>query len=418
MLERLQHLADAPFGPHIHCYLHVAELVWLHVVSDLLIGLSYVAISLALAYLVYRVRNLPFAWMYLAFGVFIISCGLTHFMEVVVVLDARYWLQGFIKALTAVASVGTAVFLPPLIPRALDLVRAAELSEERKRRLEATNAELERLYTQVRQLDQLKTEFFANVSHELRTPLTLILGPTERLLGSAGLAAEQRRLLETVALNARTLLKHVNDLLDVARLEAKRMEMHYAAADLARLVRVGAAHFEAVASERQIALSVEAPDSLPAEVDAGKVERVLLNLLSNAFKFVPDGGRARVSLRAEGGNAILAVADSGPGVPPELRGAIFERFRQGEGGTARRQGGTGLGLAIARDFVALHHGTITVGTAPEGGALFIIVLPLKAPARARVEAAADVSGPAEMAQYEVAALRGRPAEAEEVRGKG
>jgi signal transduction histidine kinase len=171
MFERLQRLAEAPFGPHINCYLHVQELAWLHVVSDLLIGLSYVAISLALAYLVYRIRNLPFAWMYLAFGVFIIWCGITHFLAIVVVWDARYWLQGFIKAGTALASVGTAVLLPPLIPRAITLVRAAEVSEERKRRLEVSNAELEGLYQQVRQLDRLKTEFFTNVSHELRTPL-------------------------------------------------------------------------------------------------------------------------------------------------------------------------------------------------------------------------------------------------------
>jgi signal transduction histidine kinase len=419
MLERLERLADAPFGPHINCYLHVAELVWLHVTSDLLIGLSYVAISLTLAYLVYRIRaSLPFWGMFLAFGVFIVSCGLTHFMEVLVVWDARYWLQGFVKALTAVASVGTAILLPPLVPKALALVRVAELSEERKRRLEATNAELERLYKQVTQLDQLKTEFFANVSHELRTPLTLIIGPTVKLLESGGLAPEQRRALETVAINARTLLKHVNDLLDVARLEANRAEARYAAADLARLARVGAAHFEALAAERGVALVVEAPRSLPGEVDAAKVERVLLNLLSNAFKFVPDGGRVRVSLGVDGGRAVLAVADSGPGVPPELRETIFERFRQGDGGTARRHGGTGLGLAIARDFVALHGGTIRVGEAPEGGALFTVGLPLAAPSGAKVSAQAEAGAGAEAARQEVAALHGRPDDSPAVRGMG
>src|SRR5206468_1391370 len=103
MLDELHRLAGAGFVPHRHCYLDLPSLIWLHVVSDLLIGLAYVAISLALAYLVYRIHNLPFYGMFIAFGVFIISCGLTHFMSVVVVWDARYWLEGFVKALTAVS---------------------------------------------------------------------------------------------------------------------------------------------------------------------------------------------------------------------------------------------------------------------------------------------------------------------------
>jgi signal transduction histidine kinase len=418
MLEYLERLADAPFSPHRHCYFNLPALIWLHVTSDLLIGLSYVAISLSLAYLVYRIRNLPFSGMFLAFGVFIVSCGLTHFMDVLVIWDARYWLQGFIKVLTALSSVGTALLLPPLIPKVVAFVRTAELSEERKRRLETTNAELEQLYKQVRQLDQLKTEFFANVSHELRTRLTLVLGPTEKLLASDGVTAEQRQALETVALNARTVLKHVNDLLDLARLEAKQMTVRYAAADLARLVRLEADHFEALAQERRIELGIEAPPSLPAQCDAAKIERVLLNLLSNAFKFVPDGGRIRVSLRTEGTNAFLSVADSGPGVAPEMREIIFERFRQGDGAPAQRHSGTGLGLAIVQDFVALHRGTIAVDAAPEGGARFTVQLPLAAPVGAVLEGAVDEAGSAETARQEAALLRPHPAEADGIHGQG
>jgi signal transduction histidine kinase len=418
MFEHLRRIAGAPFSPHRHCYFDLTELIWLHVTSDVLIGLSYVAISLTLGYLVYRIRNLPFPRIFIAFGVFIVSCGMTHFMEVLVVWDARYWLQGFIKVLTAVSSVGTAIVLPPLVPRALALVRTARLSEERRQRLEASNSELERLYQQVKQLDRQKTDFFANISHELRTPLTLVIGPTEQLLAADGLTPEQRRTLETVALNARTLLKHVNDLLDLSRLDASRMELRYAVTDLAGLLRGASAHFEATARQRRIDLSVEAPPALEAPVDVGKVERVLLNLLSNAFKFAPDGGRVRVSLRSEGGNALLAVADSGPGVPAESRAAIFERFRQGEGDPARQHGGTGLGLAIVREFVELHGGTINVGQAPEGGALFTVALPLGAPAGTKVEAGADRAGSAEAGRQEVAALGGRTADGPAVRGKG
>src|SRR5213079_303854 len=110
-----------------------------------------------------------------------------------------------------------------------------------------------------------------------------------------------------------------------------------------------------------------------------KFQRICLNLLSNAFKFTPAGGRIRCVLSREGERGILMVQDSGPGVRPELRQAIFERFRQGEDGLTRRFGGTGLGLAIVKEFVELHGGTVTVGDAAEGGACFTVELPLEAP---------------------------------------
>ncbi|HEX7999853.1 MAG TPA: PAS domain S-box protein [Pyrinomonadaceae bacterium] len=135
------------FMPHAHCYLFIPQLVYLHLSSDLLIGLSYVAISLTLAYLVYRARrDIPFHWIFLAFGLFIIACGGTHFMEIYTTYHATYWLAGYVKMVTAVASVATAIVLPPLVPRALALVQSAKLSEERRHKLEDANQELEKFY--------------------------------------------------------------------------------------------------------------------------------------------------------------------------------------------------------------------------------------------------------------------------------
>src|SRR3954454_7375088 len=218
------------------------------------------------------------------------------------------------------------------------------------------NEELRRLYERLRDFERLKTQFFANVSHELRTPLFLILGPGRRRLEAGGLTDEGRHDLEVVERNARTLLRHVNDLLDLSKLEAGQMEAHLAGVDLARLTRFVASHFEVLAEERAVRFSVEAPESLPAWVDPPKVQRILLNLLSNAFKFTPQGGAVRLRLRREGGRAVFTVEDTGPGVPPAQREAIFERFRQVEGGTNRRHGGTGLALAIVKEFVGLHGG--------------------------------------------------------------
>lgn len=393
------------FIPHGHCYLWKPGLVWLHVISDSLIALAYVAISATLAYLVYKTRQeIPFHWMFLAFGSFIIACGSTHFMEVWTLWHPTYWLSGALKVVTALASVTTAVVLPLLVPKALALVESAKLSEERRSHLETANHKLEALNEQLKELDQLKTQFFANVSHELRTPLALILGPIEKLLQTGELSHEQHRDLEIVNRNARLLLKQVNDLLDVSKLEAGRMTLNYAQVDLAHLVRLTAANFDGLAQEKQIAFAINASESLPAQVDAAKVQRVLLNLFSNAFKFTPNGGSIRCTLeinqtemaqsndeasmgsQALTNRAIISVQDSGSGVPVELRETIFERFSQGEGSTTRRFGGTGLGLAIAKEFVELQGGTIGVSDAPEGGAQFTVELPLMAPSGVTVTA--------------------------------
>ncbi|MCA1991819.1 MAG: response regulator [Coleofasciculus sp. S288] len=391
-------LAENGFIPHGHCYLWKPGLVWLHAASDSLIALAYVAISATLAYLVQKTRQeIPFHWMFLAFGSFIVACGSTHFMDVWTLWRPNYWLAGGLKLITAVASVTTAFALPPLVPKALTLVQEAKLSEERRLHLETANQELKMLYGKLKELDHLKTQFFANVSHELRTPLALILGPTEKLLTQGGLNEEQHHDLEVIDRNARLLLKQVNDLLDVSKLEAGKMDINYAEVDLAQLIRLTAANFDGLAQERQITFDVETPESVSAQVDAQKVQRVLLNLLSNAFKFTPQGGSIHCVLsihvnstdqssdaapseedyRVE--RAAIAIQDSGPGVPPQLRETIFDRFSQGEGGATRRFGGTGLGLAIVKEFVELHGGTIRVSDAPSGGASFTVELPLVAP---------------------------------------
>ncbi|MEX8520383.1 MAG: ATP-binding protein [Leptothrix sp. (in: b-proteobacteria)] len=263
------------------------------------------------------------------------------------------------------------------------LAEGRDITEKKRAEAEIARKteELQNLLDKLRQTDQLKSDFFANISHELRTPLALILGPAEALLsGGANLTVSQRRDLNVIHRNAATLLNHVNDLLDLSKLDAGKMGLNYARIDLARAVRKVAEQFHAIAPQRPVAYAIEAPESLPAEVDPGKVERVVLNLLSNAFKFTPAGGRIRLVLEPSAhGTLVLSVQDSGPGVPPGMRRAIFERFRQVQSGTTREVGGTGLGLAIAKEFVDLHHGTIAVSPAPGGGALFQVELPLQAP---------------------------------------
>ncbi len=272
-------------------------------------------------------------------------------------------------------------------------VQVANLKLQRANDALATRErEVSSLYERLQALDRMKTQFFANVSHELRTPLALIIGPAEALLADGAVPAGRRHDVETVLRNARLLLRHVNDLLDVARLEAGKMTLVRERFDLAGLVRRVASNFESYAARRGDVFTVNAPGPVEAELDPDKIERVLMNLLGNAFKFTPVGGRIRVELRAgfpEPGVATLEVADSGPGVPSAMRDAVFERFVQVETGPARSTGGTGLGLAIAKDFVGLHEGRISLAQAPEGGALFTVMLNLKAPAGIPVLEGAD-----------------------------
>ncbi|MDX1950792.1 MAG: ATP-binding protein [Verrucomicrobiota bacterium] len=374
------------FMPHLHCYLGNDRVVWLHVSSDALIGLSYLAISGMLAYLVYKARkDIPFQWMFLAFGLFIITCGFTHFMEVWTMWRPTYWLSGNIKLITAVASVATAAAFPLILPKIFLLIETAKASETRRVKLEAAHRELEEVYKRVRDLDQLKTDFFANVSHELRTPLTIILGLSDRQLEKQEHSPETRRDFEIIRRNGALLLRHVNELLDLSKIDAGRMMIRYSEVDVASLARLVGSYFPSLASSKGLHFTIKTPDRLDAQIDKEKVERILFNLLSNAFKFVPPGGTIHLEVAQREGKVLLSVQDNGPGIPPDKREVIFERFRQLEGGKNREAGGTGLGLAIAREFVLLHHGTIKIMEAPGGGALFEIELPIHAPEGAEVQ---------------------------------
>ncbi len=297
-----------------------------------------------------------------------------------------------------------------------DIYARSKTIAENNLRLHQANTELERLYEKTRELDELKTQFFANISHELRTPLTLILGPVGKHLADPDLAPALRRDLEVVERNARMLYRHVSDLLDVAKLEAGRMVMHYTEGDLAHLTRVIASHFDSLAEGRRIRYAVTTPPDLTAQVDAEKYQRILLNLLSNAFKFAGDGGAIQLRLTAAGGQARIEVEDNGPGIPEAMREQVFEPFRQVEGGSSRHHGGTGLGLAIVRELAQLHGGSVRIDAAPSGGALFILELPLLAPPGTQLQAQGEAL-PGDLSRQALEELQPPPALPEHRQGR-
>ncbi len=354
--------------PHAHCYLWRPDLMWLHGGSDGLIGLAYLAISVTLFSLLYRIReSIPFRWMIFAFGVFIVACGMTHFMSIWTLFEPAYFLSGSIKGVTAVASVITAIALPPLVPRIIATVRAARESEERRR-------ELEVLYERVRVLDAEKSRFFANISHDLRTPITLIVAPGESLLERDDLPEDVRRSLGTIVRNARSLDERVDELLDLSRLEAGSSTLDETVVDAAQVVRSAGAAFSDAARISGIELSVDTPEHLIMRLDRMKIDRVLLNLLGNSLKFTPTGGVVSIRLAPTDSDILIDVVDTGPGIPPEDRGRVFDPYVQigAEGHSGR---GSGLGLSIARSFVELHGGSIEVLDTPSPGTHFRVHLP-------------------------------------------
>jgi signal transduction histidine kinase len=347
-----------------------------------MIGLSYVGISASLVYFYARTRqNIPFQWVFPAFGLFIIACGFYHFMHSALFLGIPVILPAAgVQAITLVASLATAVVLPPLVPRALAVVEAAKLSLQRKVELEAAHSELESLYSRLKELDDLKTQFFANVSHEFRTPLTLMLGPIRDMLEDENnlLSPQQRERVEIAHRNSLRLLKLVNSLLDFSRIEEGRMQAIYEPTDLGSLTSELASAFRSLIERGGLRLVVDCPKlSEPVYVDREKWEKVIFNLLSNAFKFTSHG-KIKVALQEEDRHAVLTVRDTGVGIPEREIPHLFERFYRVESPLGRSYEGSGIGLALVKELVSMHGGTITVASRLGVGTTFTVRLPLGA----------------------------------------
>jgi PAS domain S-box-containing protein len=244
---------------------------------------------------------------------------------------------------------------------------AARAYEEERKRAE-----------ELAELDRAKTTFFNNVSHEFRTPLTLMLGPLEDALAEADetLPPEQRERIEVVHRSSQRLLKLVNTLLDFSRIEAGRTQASYEPTDLADVTADLASTFRAAIERADMELSVDTPPlSDPVYVDRDMWEKVVLNLLSNAFKHTFEG-EISVSVRATDGHAELEVRDTGTGIPEEDIPTLFDRFHQVEGTRSRSHEGSGIGLALVQDLVDFHDGDITVESTVGEGSTFTVRVPL------------------------------------------
>ncbi|HYX91240.1 MAG TPA: ATP-binding protein, partial [Myxococcaceae bacterium] len=302
--------------------------------------------------------------------------------------QARYWSP---KNLPILSASGEVLYILHRVEDVTELVLAHEKGEElrgrtrdmerevinRSRELDAANRELREANARLGELDAAKTAFFSNVSHEFRTPLTLMLGPLEDALADSGgsLAPQQKARLELARDNALRLLKLVNALLDFSRLEAGRLRANFAPLDLAQFTAELAAMFQSAVDKAGIRLVIDCPPlSEPAWVDRDMWEKIVPNLVSNAFKFTL-AGEIAVRVREGASSFQLEVTDTGIGIPESEMPRIFERFHRVAGAAGRTYEGTGIGLSLVRELVQLHGGRVTAESVVGRGTTFRIEIP-------------------------------------------
>ncbi len=304
------------------------------------------------------------------------SPAITHFTVLPPV-----WKQGWFIALIFAFLIIIGIYEYRLIAKKQEL-------EKRNQKIERQRDQLEKMVVQVESLSKARLRFFTNISHELRTPLTLISGPVEQLQQSGDnlSPAEHRRLYGIIERNASRLLKLINQLLEVRRLEQTTPELNLQELNLADYVGDMVRLFENLAEERNIYLDFKPPGTIaPGAVDPDKIEKIVVNLLSNAFKHTPDGGSITVSLEVVNAGAAklpmlhdqyfkIEVADTGSGIRPEVQEHIFESYYSPEAGKTDSLS-SGIGLAYTKDLLDALHGRIQVESAPGRGSRFSVYFP-------------------------------------------
>jgi signal transduction histidine kinase/ActR/RegA family two-component response regulator len=363
------------FMPHGHCYAWDPHILWTSVISDSLIAAAYTVIPFTLVFQIMRKRSdLPFNWMFVCFGTFIIACGATHVMEIITVWTPLYALSSLIKAVTALASVPTAIILFRIAPKIVKLPTVQEVVDEQKLRVRAEAA------------NEAKDKFIAMVSHELRTPLTPILAGIEILedeLIQAGRTADLSSAKEALRMIKDNLAMErvlIDDLLDLSGLRHGKHELALQPVDLGQTCETALQLFRPAFGQKEIHLAVDlSAEKRNVRGDPIRIRQILNNLLTNALKYTPVGGRLEIRLTNGSESARLTVKDSGCGIEPENLERIFQPFEQLDrpGAMKGAGAGMGLGLSIARALAEAQHGRLTATSTGRGdGTTLTLEFPL------------------------------------------
>ncbi len=272
------------------------------------------------------------------------------------------------------------------------LVRISKSHEELRtinRSLDVKLEELAEINVALFESNKLKSEFIANVSHELRTPMGLIINFAELLRDALENPPESMtrplRYAGHIVQAGRALLEIINDLLDLAKIEAGKVDLHITDFNVLETCRSLMDFVKPLGDKKNLDVQLDViSEPAPMHSDSGRVKQILYNLLSNAIKFTPDEGSVRMEISAQPDDRIcVRVIDTGPGIPEDMHEAVFEKFRQIDSSLTREHSGAGLGLAITKELTKMLGGTIRVDSAPDHGSTFTVILPLNAPDQAQ-----------------------------------
>ncbi len=424
MLDAMSHgVAAEGFMPHGMCYLWRPDVLSLHIISDALIALAYLSIPFTLLHFVRKRKDLKFQWMFVCFAVFIVACGTTHVMEIVVIWRPFYWASGIIKATTALASVSTALLLIRLVPQALLLpspltlertnaaleseVQERKCAEEQVRRmndilearvaertqqLEIANTELlaevkSRQFVeqglrvtqdQLREADRRKSEFIATLAHELRNPLGAIRNSVEIMKRKGELEQGLHLARSILDRQTRHLTHLLDDLLDVSRITRDKIALRREPVVLVDAVRDAVESISSKYANHPIETQ-QCDEPIVISGDSTRITQVIVNLLDNACKFSANGEAIRLTVERVGSDAFIKVSDHGIGIAADQMPGIFEMFSQASPAADRSAGGLGVGLALVHALVRLHGGSVGAASAGSGqGSEFTVRLPVTA----------------------------------------
>jgi len=377
------------FMPHGCCYSWNPSVIWLHVISDGLIALSYYSIPLTLVYFVRKRNDLKFDWMFICFAVFIVACGTTHLMEILNIWHPTYWLSGIIKAITALASVATAILLIRLVPKALALPSPEQLrksnealQQEMRERALATekitslNAELVKQTARLETTNKELESFGYSVSHDLRAPLRHIDGYLDLLRGEKfSLNETAGRYLKVISDSAKQMGVLIEGLLEFSRMGRAALKPRWIETDA--MVAEVREELSRDAEGRSIEWKIEVLPKVYA--DKTLLKQVWMNLLGNAIKYTRHCDKATISIgcRQAGDEFEFFVKDNGAGFDMRYADKLFGVFQRLH--SKEEFEGTGIGLANVLRIVARHGGRTWAEGEVNSGATFYFTLPKASP---------------------------------------
>ncbi|HXH76797.1 MAG TPA: HAMP domain-containing sensor histidine kinase [Bacteriovoracaceae bacterium] len=350
-------------------------LIWTQVISDLLIGLAFLSISISLFLLVKKTK-IRFHAVIISFCIFIGTSGLTHFLEVWNFWHTDYLISTWLKVVTATASVVTGIWLIRLHDPILEVSLVAKLAEERRRDLESLTRNLEeRVEARTEELSHAvaaRDQFLSVASHELKTPLTSMKLQTQmrskRMMegtaqGPEGIAKYYKNMNDQIV-----RLNHlVEDMLDISHIQRGEFRLNVEEYDISLLIS------EVIEHMPGIKIQFEASSPVMLTIDKNRIEQVIDHLLTNALKYAP-GTLIKINLSVEDNKVQVAISDGGPGIDPALKDRIFEKFERAI--SHNEVSGLGLGLFISRTIINAHGGKIWLDSGPGIGSTFIFELPI------------------------------------------